>query len=794
MRLTLRTLLAYRDRVLSPTDTEDLHRRIHLSHDAGNLLRRITALTERNDVLAPLVNDKGLGGDANAIAEYLDDALPHGQVPELERICLVSDLQLAELADCHTLLSTALNTKVIVPSELRSMANRLGDPAQRTAVAREIEARKAPRRRNKQPQVIVRPDAAHHSTPTASHVPVNVRVEAPMFASGGESIKPRGLDLETATLTHDVPEYLLGSSAGNWKLPLAIGALAALLLIIVWQSLGPWERVTELFAVTPTAPGASRSSPTDSEFDTISEVEQVPPGIAPASTPSTAPIAEEGVAGEGVEKAKENEIDEIDSSGEPPPGLALPAETTPEMSEEVISSNEPPPGLAGDGLKTAIAGASAATATTELAATPSPAPAPPQASPATLDGSRAVWLPANAQAGTAVMLHRDGDLWQRVEPGKQLAVGTQLVVPPFTRTTLDLPGGTLWTTCGPSLLQFTDGVPAVPVDEPVDEPVAQPQSASSNVGPRVETSLCRALVRGGPAGEQLALSTPLGDFRLQLTDPGSLVSIEVAYRATRAGSIIDRESTKPVLIIVAAEGGVEVSQLSPAGPTERLALADGIALVQGEQLKKFRLLSIPPWFRSSVDRPIDALAMADLHASLAMQQPAELGLSPKLTELTRSRRPETAALAVQVSMLCGDWQPLVNGFLDDSRMRSHWSTTLDLAGQLLASDPSLEGPLRASFSEKYGVSGDDQVDLLMGLPIAQLAGEGSSKLVQGLESTQLSQRVLASYQLQRLTGKSLGYQPINPMRSVILQWRRELASDRLKPLPSLDPVWESLPN
>ncbi|MEZ6075975.1 MAG: hypothetical protein R3C56_09970 [Pirellulaceae bacterium] len=197
MRLTLRTLLAYRDRVLSPADAEDLHRRIQISHDAGNLLRRISAVTGRNAVLAPPVLGKGLGGDANSIAEYLDDAMQHTQLPELERICLVSDMHLAELADCHSLLSTAAHTKVSVSSELRRMALALGAPVQRGQIEQEIENRKAPRRRGKQTDVMVRVDAAHGSPiPEVAKPKVPVQVESPMLVSGGESIKPQGLNLK----------------------------------------------------------------------------------------------------------------------------------------------------------------------------------------------------------------------------------------------------------------------------------------------------------------------------------------------------------------------------------------------------------------------------------------------------------------------------------------------------------------------------------------------------------------------------------------------------------------------
>ena len=74
MRLTLRTLLAYRDGVLSPADHAELHRRIQQHPDAGILLRRIEELVSSSSVLAPTLYAAGLSS-ANVIAEYLDDSL-----------------------------------------------------------------------------------------------------------------------------------------------------------------------------------------------------------------------------------------------------------------------------------------------------------------------------------------------------------------------------------------------------------------------------------------------------------------------------------------------------------------------------------------------------------------------------------------------------------------------------------------------------------------------------------------------------------------------------------------------
>ncbi len=53
MRLTLRTLLAYRDHVLKPAEIEDMHARVQQSVLASNLIKRIDALSQRTNLLAP---------------------------------------------------------------------------------------------------------------------------------------------------------------------------------------------------------------------------------------------------------------------------------------------------------------------------------------------------------------------------------------------------------------------------------------------------------------------------------------------------------------------------------------------------------------------------------------------------------------------------------------------------------------------------------------------------------------------------------------------------------------------
>jgi hypothetical protein len=121
MRLTLRTLLAYIDGILPDVARADLAKQVEGNATAEGLIKRIRRAVARPEIPAPRLDGRGLADDANSVAEFLDNSLPADRLGAFEKICLESDLHLAEVAACHELLAeVARDTMAVKPLDAAS--------------------------------------------------------------------------------------------------------------------------------------------------------------------------------------------------------------------------------------------------------------------------------------------------------------------------------------------------------------------------------------------------------------------------------------------------------------------------------------------------------------------------------------------------------------------------------------------------------------------------------------------------------------------------------------------------
>jgi len=118
MRLTLRTLLAWLDDTLKPTQVREIGVQVAGSRFAQELSDRIHRVTRQRRLSAPSSSGSE-ATDPNVVASYLDNELDPEAVAEYEKKCLTSDVNLAEVASVHQILSL-LGQKVKVPAAARS--------------------------------------------------------------------------------------------------------------------------------------------------------------------------------------------------------------------------------------------------------------------------------------------------------------------------------------------------------------------------------------------------------------------------------------------------------------------------------------------------------------------------------------------------------------------------------------------------------------------------------------------------------------------------------------------------
>jgi hypothetical protein len=228
MRLTLRTLLAYRDQVLEPKDAETLEQRLAESHAARAISDRITHLLA-NPLATPLAVDAPeFGLNPNDVASFLDDAMAVDRVADMERKCLDNSALLAEVASCHQILAKTMRAPTHVPSSFRHRIGGLW--AKRNTSALAASAPPIDRR-------YLRKDAAHP------------RVAGPIGATAGTSPAMESAEIispSSERFSRDVPSYLQQTDRQWFGPTLRLVALLAIFAVCVWQSIGSRQRLSEL--------------------------------------------------------------------------------------------------------------------------------------------------------------------------------------------------------------------------------------------------------------------------------------------------------------------------------------------------------------------------------------------------------------------------------------------------------------------------------------------------------------------------------------------------------------------
>jgi len=758
MRLTLRTMLAYLDDVLEPADAKELGDKIRESKFASDLVHRIRNSMRRLRLGAPPIDGQGLGNDPNSVAEYLDSTMPTEQVPAFEKACLESDVQLAEVASCHQILTIVLGEPADVDPKLRERIYRLGAP-------------KADEARGMQPAETNEAGSHNASAPATGATAVAAT------ATHRESI-----DDVLAAMRDGTPQPAASPPANNDVAPasgkpttglsfksMAITlALAFVLAIVALRAVDEFDRdhivlrwlsgrgsesrevadrgSTALDEPAPNAGeiGANERPPTrsaDSSSSAATDADEAVSGSGePAEAQSETPMAPAGSPGVTDATAPANGAREPSQPGAAPPPSAGPLAGRSEPSESATTGD-------------ASAGTAAVPTAPAATAPAATVPVVPPAQDIVAEG-----IPVGRYTSEDQVLGRfdsSNDAWQLVPPNAPLASGDQLLTLPSYRPQLLLSPGielTLTEETKASLLApNVDGAPQIAIEygAAVVLPVADsPLGIGLTLGAQAGVLVFRD--QDSKAAVELRRFLPLG------VDPEMAPAQEVIR-----------------LICVAGEIGWSQGGETPTVIPERMALA----AVDAGPFELQNLAWWPYWIDVKPSVDIAARASRELQTMLDPSRP----LARSLFERKDFHRQEVDDL-VRRSLTCLDiYEPLVKA-LSDKRLRSFWGPQVDTLATINARGPESAARLRRVFEGEHPVDAATLYRMTWGYSPAQLDDGGAAELVGHLESQNMAVRVVAFQTLVQITGATYYYRPESPPeqeKQEITSWRRALEEGRI---------------
>ncbi|HEV3416316.1 MAG TPA: hypothetical protein VG056_05870 [Pirellulales bacterium] len=759
MRLTLRTMLAYMDDILEPEDHQDIGRKIEESEFANGLLHRIRDVSRRMRLAAPKVAGRGMGLDPNTVAEYLDNTLPGERVPDFEKVCLESDIHLAEVASCHQILTLVLGEAAEVDPALRNRMYEL--------VARADE-----------------PEAGERRTAAVGA----------SAADGGERTN------EPVTPTRprpEVPDYLRSGSRRGGFWPIAITALLAIVLV---AAIIKASGVDLLQLAGIGGKGAGDSSQHDRTNNSTGKPDQASPA-ASTSTVST--------SGAGAnDKSGDHDAKPAGSTDKGPPpadakasgtaeqtGGELPAKPVPTESDTSKGSAAPEKsGLSQPGAESPTA---AAPDSKRPAVPPppvpdtgstSPAPMPPVSVPRPDDASAVKpavniapqntvpqnSVPPNVASTSPFDLgdQRIGGRWipdqevllrmaagqtewHRVAPGVTFSSGDKLLALPTFRPTVTLAAGITLRLVPETLIEFAGADHGVPV-------------VRVHYGRMVMMTTGKADVR---------IKLALGDWggTINFDDADATTAVEV-QPYNLPGTDPEKSQSQRAIALYGING--DVSWVPSVGNLEKLHAPARLVLAAGPALQATDR-ELPKWISAEPLGVVDLGATQALNVALDEQRP----VTQALLELSGHRRQENRSLAARSLALIGEFEPF-DKLLNDRDERPLWATQIESLKAALARGPAVAAKVRAMFEEQRGKDGTELYRMLWGYGKDDLAAGAANKLVEYLDYDNLDLRVLSFYNLRTLSGKTLDYYPeatTANRQSAVRRWKDRIKDGLLGP-------------
>lgn len=732
MRLTLRTLLAYLDDILEPDDTEDIGKKVEESEFATNLVHRTRDCMRRLRLGVPGLLGRGLGADPNSVAEYLDNTLAAERVGEFEKICLESDVHLAEVAACHQILTLVLGEPAEVDAQSRERIYR---------IASQIDA---PPVQDDSLRPVLSPRAS-----TASG--------APPVPAGVRRAKP------------EVPEYLRETRSSLWPLA-AMVLVAAVLTFGGLMAFGPATMRDRLLSLLP---GSSEPE------------EAAPAGEAPPNVPAESaaqPATQPPTAGPADSKAPEAIADRPVEEVTDAPPAPVAQESEPSGSDAPATPASPEPAEA-DARRT-LPGVAATPLPPEQEPSPATIPAeempPDKAEPAD-EPARPAAADTDQEPGEVeakafgrytskqdVLLKLDADKsdWIRLA-AMPLAKGDRLLSLPLFRPMVTLSSSVTLQAQGPAAWELVEW-------------------AEQDV-PVIAFEFGRFLIDTvGKANNSLQLK--FGDQRVQLTfvDADATLALEV-HRILTPGKDPETEAAPLAVDLYARSGTIRVRDGEHTMDLQAPA-AQALLSVAGHQPSA---AEFPKWISSESLTGAERQGTMALEPLLVAGEPA----ASTLAELADWQHPlgkrrEVRSLAIRGLAYLGDFEPCVKA-LNDPKEKLAWDDCMDELQLAVARGPETAAQVRSAFEKLRGDEALLLYRMLWGYSAAHLKNGAAKDLVDGLDKDSLDYRVMSFWNLQNIAGPAHhGYRPedtASKRRTPYNAWKEKLRQGKIVPHASGTP-------
>ena len=733
MRLTLRNMLAYMDNLLDPEASRVIAKKIEESEFASGLLHRIRDVMRRTRLGTPSVMDREGGLDPNTMAEYIDTSLPTARVGDFEKVCLESDIHLAEVASCHQVLALVLGEPAEVEPSARERMYRLPE----SLAASEEE----PPQQTTQPPLLERGED-----------PVDKSVHPPR-------VKP------------SIPEYLQASRRKRRLWPVAALALVLLLGIALLAATGqfkPGSFARGMLWLDSTEDQPDRSlAMSDQAEPTIPTGEPDSPDADPnAPSPETDRLSQPSKTTGDFSPKSPAEKPEPPKSG---PAAPLP----PDLATSIVPSADSIPRVPGGAP--AMSDDPSRPEPTDVASVerrPGPLdndpnadmPVPPVAAP-NVEPSAKPNPPVDIGQAAGLFLDPDQVLlrfqadtgWRRLAAKTRLAFGDQLLSFPTFRPTISL-GGQLDIT-------LVDGAQ-------LQLPAAADTSSTVGLTVKYGRVLIKCTVEGG------------GALRLKAGDVAGIVTFGSAESqlavdvARQPGSTADPE-TQPAPFLAALYAASGECRWEAATGGDPVLLNSPTRLVlTGQAAQVLPDAGGATWIVFDTTDSLDRRASTRIERGVTVDASVLL----RFEELADDRQREVRWLALDCLARLGEFEQLV-AMLDDPEQRLGWADYIDWLRAAVFRDPATAARVRSEMERRYGPQGANLYEMLWGYGPDELNKEEAARLIGYLEHQTLAFRVLAFTTLYEITGLGFFYHPeesATDRQRSIQRWKDRL-KDGFKP-------------